>query len=154
VPGQDVVTICMPIRIEGGADMFLVPDRCEVLVHARTAPEDDRLVPDVERVCREVCGDDFTLTVPYSAPGYVDRHEDPLLDLVKKEAAACGWVTETRFAGGRIDASIFKNVAGIPSFCTGVGDRDQMHLVDEFLTVSDFVTGSELLKNVVFSGAN
>ena len=151
VPGETVATICMPIKIEGGADMFLVPDRCEILVHARTAPEDEKLVKDVERICREVCGNDFTLTVPYSAPGYVDTHEDPLLDLVRKEASACGWSTVTRFAGGRIDASIFKNVAGIPSFCTGVGDRDQMHLVDEFLTVSDFVTGSELLKNVVFA---
>jgi acetylornithine deacetylase/succinyl-diaminopimelate desuccinylase-like protein len=154
VPGQTVTTICMPIKIEGGAGIFLVPDRCEILVHARTAPEDDRLVKDVERICREVCGADFTMTTPYSAPGYVDTHEDPLIDLIRKEASACGWGTETRFAGGRIDASIFKNVAGIPSFCTGVGDRDQMHLIDEFLTVSDFVTGSELLKNVVFSGAS
>lgn len=150
VPGQTVTTICMPIRIEGGADMFLVPDRCEILVHARTAPEDDRLVKDVERICRDVCGDDFTMTVPYSAPGYVDTHEDPLLDVIRKEATARGWVTETRFAGGRIDASIFKNVAGIPSFCTGVGDRDQMHLVDEYITVPEFLTGSEALKNVVF----
>lgn len=154
VPGQTVKTICMPIRIEGGADMFLVPDACEVLIHARTAPGDERLVPDVERICREVCGGDVTVTTTYSAPGYVESQEDPLVDLIRKEATAAGWVTETRFAGGRIDAAIFKSVAGIPSFCTGVGDRDQMHLVDEFLTVSDFVTGSELLKNVVFAQAS
>ena len=151
VPGQKVTTVCMPIRIEGGADMFLVPAACEILIHARTAPEDERLIADVEGICREVCGSDFSITMPYSAPGYVESHEDPLIDLIRKESSAAGYVTETRFAGGRIDASIFKNVAGIPSFCTGVGDRDQMHVVDEFLTVPDFVTGSEILKNIVFA---
>jgi succinyl-diaminopimelate desuccinylase len=151
VPGQTVTTVCMPIRIEGGADMFLVPAACEILIHARTAPGDGKLVSDVERICREVCGDDFTMTTPYSAPGYVESHEDPLLDLIRRESGAAGYATVTRFAGGRIDASIFKNVAGIPSFCTGVGDRDQMHLVDEFITVEDFVACSEVLKNIVFA---
>ncbi len=151
VPGQEVTTVCMPIRIEGGADMFLVPDACEVLIHARTAPGDERLLPDVERLCREVCGADYTITRPYSAPGYVEGYEDPLIDLIRQEASATGYVTETRFAGGRIDAAIFKNVAGIPSFCTGVGDRDQMHLVDEHISVPDFVSCAETLKNVVFA---
>ncbi len=151
VPGQKVTTVCMPIRIEGGADMFLVPAACEVLIHARTAPEDEKLVVDVERICREVCGSDFTMTMPYSAPGYVENHEDPLVDLIRRESGAAGYATETRFAGGRIDAAIFKNVAGIPSFCTGVGDRDQMHLIDEYITVPDLVTCAETLKNVVFA---
>jgi len=151
VPGQKVTTVCMPIRIEGGADMFLVPAACELLIHARTAPEDERLVADVERICREVCGSDFTMATPYSAPGYVESHEDPFIDLIRKESSAAGYVTETRFAGGRIDASIFKNVAGIPSFCTGVGDRDQMHLIDEYISVPDFLTCSEILKNIVLS---
>lgn len=151
VPGQKVTTVCMPIRIEGGADMFLVPAACEVLIHARTAPEDEKLVVDVERICREVCGSDFTMTMPYSAPGYVENHEDPLVDLIRRESKAAGYATETRFAGGRIDAAIFKNVAGIPSFCTGVGDRDQMHLIDEHITVPGLVTCAETLKNVVFA---
>ncbi len=151
VEGKDVATVCMPIRIEGGADMFLVPASCEVLIHARTAPEDEKLVKDVEGLCREICGADFTLTRPYSAPGYVESPDDPLVDLIRKESGAAGFVTDVRFAGGRIDAAIFKIVAGIPSFCTGVGDRDQMHLVDEYISVPDFVTGTETLKNVVFS---
>lgn len=151
VPGQEVRTVAMPIRIEGGADMFLVPAACEVLIHARTAPDDRKLVEDVEQLCREVCGSDFTMTRPYSAPGYVESHEDPLIDLIRKESGSFGYTTETRFAGGRIDAAIFKIVAGIPSFCTGVGDRDQMHLVDEYITVADFVTCAETLKNVVFA---
>ena len=119
VPGQKVTTVCMPIRIEGGADMFLVPATCEILIHARTAPGDGRLVVDVERICREVCGSDFTMTTPYSAPGYVESHEDPLIDLIRKESSAAGWVTETRFAGGRIDAAIFRNVAADPVLLHG-----------------------------------
>jgi len=149
--GQEVATVCMPIRIEGGADMFLVPAECEVLIHARTAPDDEKLVRDVERLCREICGVDFTISTPYSAPGYVENHEDPLVDLIRKESEAAGLATQVRFAGGRIDAAIFKIVAGIPSFCTGVGDRDQMHLIDESITVAEFVAATETLKNVVFS---
>lgn len=151
IRGQEVTTVAMPIRIEGGADVFLVPAACELLIHARTAPNDRKLVDDVEGVCREVCGTDFTMTRPYSAPGYVESHDDPLIDLIRKESGSFGYTTETRFAGGRIDAAIFRIVAGIPSFCTGAGDRDQMHLVDEYITVSDFVTCAETLKNVVFA---
>jgi acetylornithine deacetylase/succinyl-diaminopimelate desuccinylase-like protein len=33
----------------------------------------------------------------------------------------------------------------------GVGNRDQMHLVDECIVVSDFLDCTELLKNVVFA---
>lgn len=151
VPGQEVRTVLMPIRIEGGADMFLVPASCDLLLHARTAPDDVTLVPGVERLCREVCGDGFELTRPYSAPGYVESDEDPLIDLIRKESGDSGYSTVTRFAGGRIDAAIFKIVAGIPSFCAGVGDRDQMHLVDEYISVPEFVTCAEALKNVVFA---
>jgi succinyl-diaminopimelate desuccinylase len=151
VAGQEIKTFCMPIQIEGGADIFLVPAECSILIHARTAPEDDKIVKQVEAVCREVCGDDFTLETPYSAPGYIEDRQDEFVGIMRTECQGADCVTETRFAGGRIDASIFKNVAGIPSFCTGVGNRDQMHLVDEYITISDFITCSEALKNIVFA---
>jgi len=151
VSGQEVKTFCMPIQAAGGADIFLVPAECEMLIHARTAPEDDKIVKQIESLCREVCGDDFAIETPYSAPGYIDDQNDDLLDVARQECQNLKYKTETRFAGGRIDASIFKNVAKIPSFCTGVGDRDQMHLVDEYITVSDFISCSEVLKNIVFA---
>jgi acetylornithine deacetylase/succinyl-diaminopimelate desuccinylase-like protein len=151
VQGQEIKTFCMPIQISGGADIFLVPAECTILLHARTAPEDDRIVKQIESLCREVCGDDFSIETPYSAPGYIDSAQDDLLDVIRQECQKGACVTETRFAGGRIDASIFKNVAQIPSFCIGVGDRDQMHLVDEYITVADFLSCAEVLKNIVFA---
>ena len=151
VSGEEVKTMPMPIQIGGGADIFLVPDECSVLIHARTAPEDDRLVSQVEQVCREVCGQDFEIQRPYSAPGYIDSSSDDLIGIIRNQAGHFDYSTVTRFAGGRIDASIFKNIGNIPSFCTGVGNRDQMHLVDEFITVSDFISCSEMLQDVVLA---
>lgn len=151
VLGEEVKTVCMPISINGGADIFLVPDECRILIHSRTAPDDRKTVRQVEEACREVCGKDFEIQTPYSAPGYVDDPNDSLVRLVAQEAQRLDFVAETRFAGGRIDASIFKNIGNIPSFCTGVGNRDQMHLVDEYISVSDFISCSEMLKNVVLS---
>jgi succinyl-diaminopimelate desuccinylase len=151
VAGEEVKTMPMPIQISGGADIFLVPAECSVLIHARTAPEDDRLVSQVEQVCREICGSDFEIEIPYSAPGYIDNSDDPLMGIMREQAGRFGYNSLTRFAGGRIDAAIFKNIGNIPSFCTGVGNRDQMHLVDESITVSDFVTCSEMLKDVVLA---
>ena len=58
---------------------------------------------------------------------------------------------KNRFAGGRIDASIFKAIGNIRSFCMGVGNRDQMHLVDEYITVEEFITCAEILKNIIFA---
>jgi len=151
VSGQEIETICMPIRINGGADIFLVPDKCEMIIHCRTAPEDSKIAEQVESVCREICGENFTLQRTYSAPGYIEDPDDTLVDIIRQEAQMLGYSTVNRFAGGRIDASIFKAVGDIPSFCMGVGNRDQMHLVDEYITVENFITCSEMVKNIVFS---
>ncbi len=154
VSGQEMKTVCMPIQVQGGADIFLVPDECNLLIHARTAPDDDVLVKEAERICREVCGQDFEIQRPYSAPGYIDDQDDELVQIIADQAKRFSYTTVKRFAGGRIDASIFKNIGNIPSFCTGVGNRDQMHLVDEFITVEDFVSCSEMLKDIVFAYLN
>ncbi|GEM_PF-1016655 len=148
---EEIKTICMPLRIQGGADRFLVPDRCEVMIHCRTAPGDKKIHEQVAETCREVCGQDFSLKKTYSAPGYIENPDDILAKIIHKESQKLGYQSKNRFAGGRIDASIFKNVGGIPSFCMGAGNRDQMHLVDEFITVEDFIICSELVKNIVFS---
>ncbi len=148
---QEIKTICMPIRINGGADIFIVPDKCEIMVHCRTAPEDSVIVNQVESVCKKICGENYEMENLYSAPGYIENPDDPLVDLIRKEAKDFNFTTQNRFAGGRIDASIFKAVGNIPSFCMGVGNRDQMHLKDEYITVEDFITCSEILKNIIFA---
>lgn len=149
--GQDIETICMPIRIQGGADIFLVPDKCEVMIHCRTAPEDRKIAGQVETLCRKVCGEGHKLQRTYSAPGYVEDPDDELVNIIHQQAHRHGYKAQPRFAGGRIDASIFKSIGQIPSFCTGVGNRDQMHLVDEHIAVDDFILGSEMLKDIIFT---
>ncbi|MFQ6092650.1 MAG: M20 family metallopeptidase [bacterium] len=151
VSGEEIETICMPIRISGGADIFRVPDKCETMIHCRTAPEDAKIVKQVELVCQEVCGENFEMENTYSAPGYIEDPKDKLVDIIRQQAQRLNYTTVNRFAGGRIDASIFKTVGNIPSFCTGVGNRDQMHLVDEYISVADFIACSEMIKNVVFA---
>jgi acetylornithine deacetylase/succinyl-diaminopimelate desuccinylase-like protein len=151
ISDQEIETICMPIRIDGGADIFVVPDKCEIAVHCRTAPEDTEIRKQVEDLCRQVCGENFEMETPYSAPGYVDDPDDRLVDIIRREAKRLNYATQDRFAGGRIDASIFKTVGDITSFCTGVGNRDQMHVMDEYIAVDDFITCSEMLKNIVFA---
>jgi acetylornithine deacetylase/succinyl-diaminopimelate desuccinylase len=149
--GQEIKTICMPIRISGGADIFLVPDKCEIVIHCRTAPEDNRIFGEIENLCKEVCDKNFTLQRTYSAPGYIENPDDILVDIIRHESKKLRYSSQNRFAGGRIDASIFKAVGNIPSYCMGVGNRDQMHLVDEYINVEDFIVCSELVKNIVFS---
>ena len=149
--GQEIKTICMPIRINGGADIFLVPDKCEIMVHCRTAPEDSIIFDQVNSVCKEICRDNYEIENLYSAPGYIEDPDDPLVDIIRQEAKRFNFTTQNRFAGGRIDASIFKAVGNIPSFCMGVGNRDQMHLVDEFISVEEFITCSEILKNIILA---
>ena len=150
-PNEEIKTICLPIFIKGGADIFRVPDKCETIIHCRTAPEDTEIIKHIEKICKDVCGQNFTMDILYSAPGYIENPNDPLVSTICQEAKAFGYSTRKRFAGGRIDASIFKAVGHIPSFCTGAGNRNQMHLVDEYITLEDFITCSEIIKNIVFS---
>ncbi|MGD8535214.1 MAG: M20/M25/M40 family metallo-hydrolase [Candidatus Aminicenantes bacterium] len=147
----EIKTICMPIRMNGGADIFLVPDKCEIMVHCRTAPEDSIIFDQVNSVCQEICGENYEIENLYSAPGYIEDTDDPLVDIIRQESKRFNFTTQNRFAGGRIDASIFKAIGNIPSFCMGVGNRDQMHLVDEYITVEEFITCAEILKNIIFA---
>ncbi len=149
--GQEIKTICMPIRINGGADIFLVPDKCEIMVHCRTAPEDSVIFDQVNSVCKEICEENYEIESLYSAPGYIEDPDDPLVDIIRQEAKRFNFTTQNRFAGGRIDASIFKAIGHMPSFCMGVGNRDQMHLVDEFISVEEFITCSEILKDIILA---
>ena len=151
VSNQEIKTICMPIRINGGADVFVVPDESEIVVHCRTAPGDTKIAEQVEHVCHEVCGEKVEIQRTYSAPGYIEDPNDELVDIIRDEAQQQNFTAQMKFAGGRIDASIFKTVGNIPSFCTGVGNRDQMHVVDEYITVSHFMRSTEMLKNIVFN---
>jgi len=151
LPEGEIETICMPIRIDGGADIFLVPDKCEILIHCRTAPEDVKIREQIESLCQEVCEENFAIQKLYDAPGYVEDPNDRLVEIIRQDAQRFGFSALNRFAGGRIDASIFKTIGNIPSFCTGVGNRDQMHLVDEYITVDDFISCSEMLKTIIFA---
>jgi acetylornithine deacetylase/succinyl-diaminopimelate desuccinylase-like protein len=151
VADQEIKTICMPIRINGGADIFLVPDKCEIMVHCRTAPEDSIIFDQVNSVCQKICEENYEIERLYSAPGYIEDPDDPLVDIIRQEAKRFDFTTVNRFAGGRIDASIFKVIGNIPSFCMGVGNREQMHLVDEYITIDEFITCSEILKNIIFA---
>jgi len=150
-PDEEITTICLPIFIKGGADIFRVPDKCEIIIHCRTAPEDTEITKQIEQICREVCAENFTMEILYSAPGYIENPNDPMVTTICREAETFGYSTRKRFAGGRIDASIFKALGRIPSFCTGVGNRNQMHLVDEYITLEDFISCSEIIKNITFS---
>ena len=111
----------------------------------------NRIFGQIEQLCQEVCDENFALQRTYSAPGYIENPDDRLVDIIRQESKKLGYSSKNRFAGGRIDASIFKAVGHIPSYCMGAGNRDQMHLVDEYITVEDFIACSELVKNIVFS---
>jgi len=149
--GKVIKTVVMPIKIEGGEERFVVPDRCNVLVHSRTAPGDEKLHHMLQEACRSICQEQFEVEHTYSALGYLSDAEDQLVETICNEAKRHGYGGALNVAGGRIDASIFTNVGKIPSYCTGVGNKDQMHMANEYITIENFIIGTEILRKTVQS---
>ncbi len=124
------------VRIAGGVAGNVIPDRCEIEVNFRFAP--DRTVPEAEAHLRELF-DGFAVEVVDSAPGALPGlssvpAQEFLAVVGRPPAAKLGWTDVARFAE-----------LGIPALNFGPGDPNLAHTREERVEIPKIVSGAATL---------
>jgi succinyl-diaminopimelate desuccinylase len=121
------------VRVHGGVAGNVVPDRCEVEVNFRFAP--DRSEEQAQAHVREVfAGFDVTVTdsVAGALPGLMAEPAQEFLAAVgEAPAAKLGWTDVARFAA-----------LGIPALNYGPGDPNLAHAPDEHVEIGKIREGA------------
>jgi succinyl-diaminopimelate desuccinylase len=125
------------VRIAGGHAGNVVPDRCDVEVNYRFAP--DRSVEEAEAHIREVFAG-FEVAITDVAPGALPGLSAPpaqefLAATGTEPIGKLGWTDVSRFAA-----------LGIPALNFGPGDPNVAHAVDEHVEIDKIRTGAETLR--------
>jgi succinyl-diaminopimelate desuccinylase len=124
------------VAISGGVAGNVVPDRCEVTVNFRFAP--DRSLEQAEEHLHSVF-DGFDLAVVDAAPAAPPGLDQPLVRefiaaIGKPAQAKLGWTDVARFAA-----------LGIPALNFGPGDPDLAHIVDESVDLATIDSSEQAL---------
>ncbi|MDQ1735045.1 MAG: succinyl-diaminopimelate desuccinylase [Pseudonocardiales bacterium] len=124
------------VAISGGVAGNVVPDRCEVTVNFRFAP--DRSMEQAEEHLHSVF-DGFDLAVVDAAPAAPPGLDQPLVRefiaaIGKPAQAKLGWTDVARFAA-----------LGIPALNFGPGDPDLAHIVDESVDLATIDSSEQAL---------
>lgn len=129
------------VRVEGGVANNVVPDRCDVVVNRRFAPQ-----RELDDVVAEVCAlaaDADELEVLNASPAAPPNLGDPLVaDLIARfrlqVRPKLGWTDVARFAA-----------AGIPACNFGPGDPELAHTADERVSAEDLARCAAVLGRFV-----
>jgi succinyl-diaminopimelate desuccinylase len=131
------------VRIEGGVAGNVIPDRCDVTVNYRFAP--DRSEKDAEQHLREVfAGYEVTLTdsAPGALPGLSEPAAANFVEALRTTVQAkLGWTDVARFA-----------TLGIPAVNFGPGDPNLAHQAGEFVETRQIIASAEALRRYLAAG--
>ncbi|SHN33656.1 succinyl-diaminopimelate desuccinylase [Cryptosporangium aurantiacum] len=131
------------VRIEGGVAGNVIPDRCDVTVNFRFAP--DRTEKDAEQHVREVF-EGYAVEVTDSAPGALPGLNEPAAArfveaLQAPVQAKLGWTDVARFA-----------TLGIPAVNFGPGDPNLAHQAGEYVDVRKITDAASALRRYLTAG--
>ncbi len=125
------------VYIRGGVAGNVIPDRCEIDVNHRFAP--DRGPADAEAFLREFFAGytvDVVEAVAGALPGLAAIPAQDFITAVgSAPVAKLGWTDVARFAG-----------LGIPALNFGPGDPNLAHTKDEHVEVSKIIEGAAVLR--------
>ena len=136
------------VKIDGGVATNVVPDRVELVVNHRFAP--DRTPAEAEAHVRAVVepwlDDGDTFEVEECAVGALPGLDHPLLAALQARhglavSAKLGWTDVARFAA-----------IGVPAVNFGPGDPTIAHTSGEFVTRQDLEAGFRVLNDLVHGG--
>lgn len=131
------------VAIGGGVAGNVIPDRCEVTVNFRFAP--DRTEKEAEQHVREVFAG-YELTITDSAPGALPGLSQPAAKsfvdaLGAPVQAKLGWTDVARFAA-----------LGIPAVNFGPGDPNLAHQAGEYVDTRKITEAAAALRRYLTAG--
>jgi acetylornithine deacetylase len=140
----------------GGTSPNIVPHEAEISFECRNISADDPMayIGEIMRYAREELEPRMKRIDPAAGFSFELRPNLPALETAPDHAA----VTLAKRLAGRNDhakvaygteASLFQNMAGIPSVVIGPGDIDQAHKPDEWIAVSDLEKCNGFIRRLI-----
>ncbi len=149
---------CSINQIQGGEQINIIPERCQIAVDRRTVPGEDNetVQPTVELLLDDLRRSDSNLKVTQESPFIIDVALDP-----KGGEAFAGYVqgvlkemdlpTELAGVGYGTDGSTLSEV-GVPTVVIGPGDIAQAHTCDEWIELEQLKLGVEVYLRLMCTG--
>ena len=139
--GLEFVEVISPTQIHGGVATNVIPDRVEVTLSFRYAP--DRPPEDAERFVRELVGDKGRIEELANSPAARVVVDTPLVDRLRRAgdlelAPKQAWTPVAEFSGRGVDAVNF-----------GPGATRYAHKRDEQIEVAALASAFETLRRFV-----
>ncbi len=143
----------VPTIINGGQQINIVPDRCEINVDWRTLPGRSPAdsAAELGKYLRKVVRDDIEIEVMPS--GAVAIESDKGSDMIQRLSKAANEVAgrgETVVAGFATDGSAFAHL-DVPLAVIGPGSAAQAHRVDEYIEIEQLEVGVEVFRRFMLS---
>ena len=149
---------CSINQIQGGEQINIIPERCEIAVDRRTVPGEDpeKVLPSVELLLDSLRQEDRNLKVYQDEPFIIDIALNP-----KGGEAFAGYVqgvlksmdlpTEVAGVAYGTDGSTLSE-AGVPTVVIGPGDIAQAHTADEWIDLEQLKLGVEIYLRLMCTG--
>jgi acetylornithine deacetylase len=141
---------CSINLIQGGVQINIVPEYCEVQIDRRLVPGEDAndVLPAVEEVLAALRRADPDLQVVQHTPAMIDSPLDPsggeaFAGFVQRVLLEMGLEGELQGVGYGTDASSFGQ-AGFAAVVLGPGDIAQAHTADEWIDLAELQRGVEV----------
>ena len=141
---------CSINLIQGGVQINIVPEYCEVQIDRRLVPGEDAndVLPAVEEVLAALRRADPDLQVVQHTPAMIDLPLDPsggeaFAGFVQRVLLEMGLEGELQGVGYGTDASSFGQ-AGFAAVVLGPGDIAQAHTADEWIDLAELQRGVEV----------
>jgi acetylornithine deacetylase len=136
---------CSINMIQGGNQINIIPELCEVRVDRRVVPGEDpaTVLPAVQAVLDAAGLRGVEQELIFQCPPLCPEHSERLVKPMEGVLAGLGLPTESRGVPYATDAGDL-GVAGIPTLVIGPGDIAQAHTKDEFLALDQLHKGVEV----------
>ena len=143
----------VPTIVNGGQQINIIPDKCEVLIDWRTLPGIS--IEQCARELEEYLGSKIKadLTVSVMESGAVAIESDPESEMIQKLSFSAGKIAgkgNVMVAGYATDGSALAHLP-IPLAVIGPGSIAQAHRVDEYIDIKQLELGVEVMKDFMLS---
>ncbi|MBN1896381.1 MAG: M20/M25/M40 family metallo-hydrolase [Candidatus Aenigmarchaeota archaeon] len=128
----------------------VIPSRCTISLDRRALPDEKPgdFRPEIEKVCKNVLGKDYSIHEVRGLQGYL-FDDEKFLSECERSVEKAGMKPDARFEKARIDGCILYNFAGIGTFMMGPGSIEQAHQLDEYCEIEGLVKATEAVLNVI-----
>ncbi|MBM4323828.1 MAG: M20 family metallopeptidase, partial [Deltaproteobacteria bacterium] len=145
-------------KIQGGAKVNMVPDRCEIEVDRRLLPNENKeeILREIKEAIESLQAQDPLLKyqieeIDYAEPSEIHPDEEIVRIGLEAVKEVLGERPKVRGFSGFTDARFYINQFHIPTLIFGPGGTDQSHTTDESVEVNNLIQAAKVYARIIYN---